>query len=188
MYPAHDEELEDEQCLPLTGVNCAEIDEALRSLSEATKDNCGRTFEETRKLLKQVCRVSSWPWQIINILLTQVVVDGERHNWAIMVYQLLITAVPYVQSSLLRDTVVSGYCDTESLKRALQGFVEHGGIKVYVRSYFTPRPSMSSSSGKRYDKNGTSHGVDHVHAGGGGSAREMPEKRVSADVVCRGHL
>ena len=63
MYPAHDEELEDEQCLPLTGVNCAEIDEALRSLSESAKESCGRTFEETRKLLKQVCRVGSWPLQ-----------------------------------------------------------------------------------------------------------------------------
>ena len=38
----------------------------------------------------------------------------------------------HVQSSQLRDTVVSGHCDTESLKRALQGFVEHGGIKVYI--------------------------------------------------------
>ena len=61
MYPAHDEELEDEQCLPLTGVNCAEIDEALRSLFEAAKDSCGRTFEETRKLLKQVHHVSFGP-------------------------------------------------------------------------------------------------------------------------------
>ena len=63
MYSAHDEELEDEQCMPLTGVNCAEIDEALRSLSESAKESCGRTFEETRKLLKQVCRVGSWPLQ-----------------------------------------------------------------------------------------------------------------------------
>lgn len=59
MYSAQDEQLEDEQCLPLTGVNCAEIDEALRSLSEAASVSSGRTFEETRKLLKQVCRVSS---------------------------------------------------------------------------------------------------------------------------------
>ena len=54
MYPALDEELEDEQCLPLTGVNCAEIDEALRSLSESEKQSSARTFDETRKLLKQV--------------------------------------------------------------------------------------------------------------------------------------
>ena len=55
MYPALDEELEDEQCLPLTGVHCAEIDEALRSLAVSTKEYSARTFEETRKLLKQVC-------------------------------------------------------------------------------------------------------------------------------------
>ena len=54
MYPAQDEELENEQCLPLTGVNCAEIDEALRSLSASASESSGRTFEETRKLLKQV--------------------------------------------------------------------------------------------------------------------------------------
>lgn len=29
--------------------------------------------------------------------------------------------------------MVSGHCDTESLKWALQGFVEHGGIKVYIQ-------------------------------------------------------
>lgn len=55
MYPALDEELEDEQCLPLTGVHCAEIDEALRSLAVSTKKTSAKTFEETRKLLNQVC-------------------------------------------------------------------------------------------------------------------------------------
>ena len=54
MYPALDEELEDEQCLPLTGVSCGEIDEALRSLSESAKEGPVKTFEQTRKLLKQV--------------------------------------------------------------------------------------------------------------------------------------
>lgn len=55
MYPALHDEQEEEQCLPLTGVHCAEIDEALRSLAVSTKENSARTFEETRKLLKQVC-------------------------------------------------------------------------------------------------------------------------------------
>ena len=55
MYPALDEELEDEQCLPLTGVTCGEIDEALRSLSESARVGPVKTFEQTRKLLKQVC-------------------------------------------------------------------------------------------------------------------------------------
>jgi len=54
MYPALDEELEVEQSLPLTGVNCAEIDEALKSLSEFEMQSSARTFDETRKLLKQV--------------------------------------------------------------------------------------------------------------------------------------
>ena len=54
MYPALDVELEDEQCLPLTGVTCGEIDEALRSLSESAREGPVRTFEQTRKLLKQV--------------------------------------------------------------------------------------------------------------------------------------
>ena len=54
MYPALDEELEDEQCLPLTGVTCGEIDEALRSLSESAREEPVKTFEQTRKLLKQV--------------------------------------------------------------------------------------------------------------------------------------
>lgn len=58
MYPALDEDLEDEQCLPLTGVNCAEIDEALRSLSEAAGESTVSNFEETKKLLKQVRRTS----------------------------------------------------------------------------------------------------------------------------------
>ena len=58
MYPALDEELEDEQCLPLTGVSCGEIDEALRSLSESATEGPVKTFEQTRKLLKQVL-----PWQ-----------------------------------------------------------------------------------------------------------------------------
>ena len=54
MYPALDEELEDEQCLPLTGVSCGEIDEALRSLSESAREGPVKTFEQTRKVLKQV--------------------------------------------------------------------------------------------------------------------------------------
>ena len=54
MYPALDAELENEQCLPLTGVTCGEIDEALRSLSESAREEPVKTFEQTRKLLKQV--------------------------------------------------------------------------------------------------------------------------------------
>ena len=61
MYPALDEELEDEQCLPLTGVSCGEIDEALRSLSESAREGPVKTFEQTRKLLKQVLARRSYP-------------------------------------------------------------------------------------------------------------------------------
>ena len=61
MYPALDEELEDEQCLPLTGVSCGEIDEALRSLSESAREGPVKTFEQIRKLLKQVLARRSSP-------------------------------------------------------------------------------------------------------------------------------
>ena len=52
--------------------------------------------------------------------------------------RVLKATIRHVQSSQMRDTVVSGHCDTESLKRALQGFVEHGGIKVYIPLNFNP--------------------------------------------------
>lgn len=35
-----------------------------------------------------------------------------------------------MQTSQLRDTLLDGQCDTDSLRRSLHGFVEHGGIQV----------------------------------------------------------
>ena len=36
----------------------------------------------------------------------------------------------FMQTSQLWETLLDGQCDTDSLRRSLHGFVEHGGIQV----------------------------------------------------------
>ena len=40
-----------------------------------------------------------------------------------------------MQTSQLRDTLLDGQCDTDSPRRSLHGFVEHGGIQVHLEHF-----------------------------------------------------